>query len=82
MHDCTHQLNMGEQGINTVPACIKSIPHSSLLDDYSSCIIGTHGETMEAVHQRDDQNTSAINVKGQYMLGVTSQGVVAQYLIL
>ena len=44
---------MGEQGISTVPACIKSISHPSLLDDHSSCIFGKYGEAMEAVHQTD-----------------------------
>ena len=46
----------------TVPACIKCIPHSTLLGDHSSCIIGKYGEAMEAVHQTDDQNVSPINL--------------------
>ena len=29
---------------------------------HSSCIIGKYGETMEAVHQTDDQNMSTINL--------------------
>ena len=62
MHDHTHQHNTGEQRISTVPACIKSIPNPSLLDDHSSCIIWKYGEAMEAVHQTDDQNTSTINL--------------------
>ena len=62
MHDCTHQYNTGEQRISTVPACIKSIPHPSLLDDNSSCIIGKYGEALKAVHQVDDQNTSTFNL--------------------
>ena len=62
MHDHTHQYHMGEQRISTVPACIKSIPHSLLLVDHSLCIIGKHGEAMEAVHQTDDQNMSPINL--------------------
>ena len=53
---------MGEQRISIVPACIKSIPHSLLLDDHSPCIIGKYGEAMEAVHQTDDQNTSTIKL--------------------
>ena len=62
MHDHTHWCHTGEQRISTVPACIKSIPHLSLLDDHSSCITGKYGEAMEAVHQTDDQNTSTINL--------------------
>ena len=59
MHDCTHQYNMGEQRVSTVPACIKSLPHLSPLDDHSPCIIEKYGEAMEAVHQTYSQNTSA-----------------------
>ena len=62
MHDCTHQYHMRKQRINTVPTCTKSIPHSSLLDDHSSCIIRKYGEAIEVVHQKDDKNTSTINL--------------------
>ena len=44
MHDCTCQYHTGVQRISTAQACIKSIPHSSLLDDHSTCIIGKYGK--------------------------------------
>ena len=34
MYDCPNQYHLGEQRISTLPACIKSIPHASLLDDH------------------------------------------------
>ena len=58
-----HQYdNMEEQRISTVPACSKSLPHTSFLDDHSSCIVGKYGEAMEVVHQIDGQNMSTINL--------------------
>ena len=63
MYDCTHQYNnTGEQRISTVPACIKSLPHMSFVDNHSSCIIGKYGEAMEAVQQTDGQNTTTIDL--------------------
>ena len=62
MHDYTHQYYMGKQRISIVPACIKSIPHLSLLDDHSPCVIRKHGEAMEAVHQTDDMHMSTITL--------------------
>ena len=62
MHDHTHQYNMGEQRISTVPTSNKSIPHSSLLNDHSSCSTGKYGKAMEAVHQIDNLNMSTINL--------------------
>ena len=53
---------MREQRISTVPASIKSLPHTSFLDNHSSCIIGKYGEGMEAVHQTDGQNTITIEL--------------------
>ena len=46
--------------IGTVPACIKSIPHPSLLDDRSTCINRKYGGAMEAVHQTNDKNMLTI----------------------
>ena len=60
MHDCTHQYHTGKQRISTVPACIESIPHLSLLDDHSSYIIRKYGEAMEIVDQTDDKNMSTL----------------------
>ena len=53
---------MGEQRVITVPACIKSLPHPSFLDDHSPCIIGKYGEAMEDVHQTDGQTMTSINI--------------------
>ena len=59
MHDQPHQYNnMGEQRISTIPASIKILPHTSLLDNHSSCIIEKYGDAMEVVHQRDGQDTT------------------------
>ena len=61
MHDCTHQYNnTEEQRISIVPANIKSLPHTSFLDNHSSCIIGKYGEAMETVHQTDRQKITTI----------------------
>ena len=63
MHDCSHQYNnMGEQGISIVPASIKSLPHTSFLDNHSSYIIVKPGEAMENVHETDGQNTTIIDL--------------------
>ena len=62
MHECTHQYhNTGEQRISIVPASIKSLPHTSSLNNHSSCVIGKYGEAMETIHQTDGQNMTTID---------------------
>ena len=51
---------MGQQRISIVPASAKSISHTSLLDDHSTHITGKYGETMEAVQQANDKDSSII----------------------
>ena len=62
MHDHTCQHNMGQQRISIVPACAKSISHTPLLDDHSTCITREYRETMEAVHQTNDKDLSTITL--------------------
>ena len=49
MHDHPSQYNMGQQRISIVPACTKSIPHTSLLDDHSKCITREYGEQWKLI---------------------------------
>ena len=51
---------MGKQRISIVPGCIKSIPHTLLLDDHNTCVTRKYGETVDVVRQTDDKNTSTI----------------------
>ena len=53
---------MGKQRISIVPVCTKSIPYTSLLDDYSMCSTREYGEIMEVVPQTDDKNTSTVTL--------------------
>ena len=62
MHDYTHQYYMGKQRISIVPACIKCIAQTPLMDDHSTCIIRKYGEAMEVVHQTNDKNMSTITL--------------------
>ena len=63
MHDHTHQYNnMVEKRISTVPASIKSLHHTSFLDNHNSYIVGKSGEAMETVHQIDGQNMTTIEL--------------------
>ena len=63
MCDHTHQYNnMGEQRISTVPTRIESLPHTSFLENHSSCIIEKSGEAIENVHKTDRQNTATIDL--------------------
>ena len=58
-----HHYNvMGEQRISIVPASIKSLPHTSFLDNHSSCIIEKSGETIETVNKTDEQNMKTIEL--------------------
>ena len=51
---------------------LKSTPHSSLLDDHSTCITRKYGEAMEVVHQTDDKNTSTINLSSMEAFSANS----------
>ena len=62
MHDHTCQHHMGQQRISIVPACAKSIPYMSLLDNHSTCFIRGHGETMAAVHQTNDKDPPTLTL--------------------
>ena len=53
---------MEEQRISIVPASIKSLPHTSFLDNHSLCILGKYGEAMETVHQTDEQSMTTIDL--------------------
>ena len=63
---------MGKLRISIVPACTKSLPHSSLLDDHRSYITRKDREAMEAVHQTDDQKTSTINLSSTEIFSFNS----------
>ena len=65
-----------ENRVSIVPACTKSIPHTSLSDDNSTCITRKYGETIEAAHQKNDKDPLTIALS--YMETCTSNAPIVR----